>query len=145
MRTQGLCYVGRHIRTQDYIILRFLRDKLLFRMIGPVVAISKGEMNSKGLSSVLFYLKNLANAETSDALSIQNVPPSELLKLKRNHLLLEIALVSNGTSDMIEVTPLHSGHGLRLDKNKEEIRTFPLLVKNEEFIGVLEQAFQDAS
>jgi len=144
MKTIGICYLGQHVKTGDFVLLQFARDHLAFVMIGPAVLIPQQKIEVEGLAMVLSYLRNTAKVDSKIISESQKIPKEEFLKLKRNHLLVELALLHD-TSEIMKVIPLHGKHGLRFDMNEDEIRKVPLPRTNEEFISNLREALEIAS
>jgi hypothetical protein len=142
--TTGICYLGQHVKTGDYILLQFGRDKLLHILVAPIIPVPLDKMEADGISLILSYLRSPIEVKRGELTPSQKIPKEELLKTKRKHLLIEIGLEKDD-SEMIQFVPLHGGHGFRFDVNKDEMKLFPLPMANAKFMEYLKTAFEIAS
>lgn len=141
----GLCYIGVSPDRTQYALLRFARDQSngVSFLYPPIISISQSEMAENGLATIL---TNLRNVPTLDSTLTPNIPKNEWQRLKRTHLLVDVALLrSNGGKEEIEIKPLHAKRGGRFDIEPNEIRVFQLPITNEIFLKALDDALEIAT
>jgi hypothetical protein len=137
----GHCLIGKHVKKPDYVLLRF-RD---ITMVAPKIIIQKDEMEERGLFTIL---QHLHDGPPSDCVPFSFKDPTtrkEMLKLKREHLLVTVELFESDGCEMMKIIPMHSKHGFSFDTFAEEVRIFPSPKKNGEFIGLLAEALEVAN
>jgi hypothetical protein len=142
----GICYIGRHVKSDDFILLRFAVEKFrgIHFLIGPVTSISNQQMKMDGLSAVINQLRTTPVLSPKELSAEQQVSDKELLKLKQKHSLASIELLEQDIEE-IKMIPLHAGRGWRFDAHAEEVRTFSLPISNDEFMNHLTEALEMAS
>jgi hypothetical protein len=142
----GTCYVGRHVNGARFVLLKFAFDEGLgvHFLIGPIVPILNQEMEKDGLSIVLNQLRNIPILDPKQLSDAEQIPDKDLLKLKRNHVLVSVELLKSDIEEM-KMIPLHAGRGSRFDAQAEEVQLFPLPTSNCEFMQHLKEALDIAS
>jgi hypothetical protein len=145
-RCVGLCYVGRHINKQKFVLLKFAVDELRgFRvLVGPIVTVPDHEMKAAGISKVMSLLRETPVVRSNELLTEKRQAAAKLSKLKSNHELVEVQLLEN-RGEKLMILPLHAARGLRFGRSPDEIREFPLPISNDEFMARLSEAFEIAT
>ncbi|HXC98316.1 MAG TPA: hypothetical protein VN048_03170 [Verrucomicrobiae bacterium] len=146
-RVLGICYVGRHIKDRGFVILQFKSSGgqyPSFSMVGPVVFISNEDMYERGLSIVLQHSRNALFSTAENLCFSEEKTKKEMFKLKHNHVLVSVEILGSDIEEM-KIIPLHFGRGWRTDRDAEEVQTFPVPITNNEFLGLLNVAFETAS
>lgn len=113
-------------------------------MVGPVIHISEAAMTQRGLETVLRHLRDGPAPDCTPFSFKDPTTKKEMLKLKREHCLVDIELLESDRPEM-KIFPLHAGHGFAFDKHAEEARMFPLPETNDEFMKTLGEALEVAT
>src|SRR5882724_13478128 len=93
-RAIGCCDLGEQVRNKGYVLLQYGRDSNSgsFCGLGPILHIPAKEMKETGLALVLDKLRHCPEIDPLKLPSANKVANQELLKIKRNHLIVAITL-----------------------------------------------------
>jgi hypothetical protein len=136
----GKCNIGQHARKGEYVLLQF-RGTI---MVGPAVQIAKDEMADRGLATVLRYLRDGPPPDSTPFCFHDLATKRTMLKLKREHVLVSVALWQGDNSEM-EFIPLHARRGWSFEMHADEVRKFLLPAGNDEFLKELGVALEAAT
>lgn len=136
----GLCNLGQHVRKTGYVLLQYASGVL----VEPIIPISNQEMDSKGISMVLDYIRRPPGPEARHMNYFDEADKKKQLKIKRDFALITLSLLQGDTEEL-KVVPMHFGRGWSFDCRADEVRVFPLPITNEKFLEVLRDAFEVAS
>ena len=142
----GVCYFGQHVKKTGYVLLRFV-DHIL---VEPFIPVSNREMEARGLSLLLNYLRNSPDS-FKEVCMFDEAIKKLMLKFKKNHLLISIGLSKILDSNLrdiyeeVEIIPLHAERGWQFGRRSEEIRKYRLPMANSKFMTHLSAALEMAS
>ena len=143
----GTCELGRHVKRIGYVLLRYRSGGVGRPWYGvePVVPITNEVMHTTGLEVILQNLRMEPGPELHVMRFNDEPTHRNMLKLKREHELIMMHLLSTEEREELEIKPMHARHGWRFDIRKEEIRIVPLPLSNSRFLELLDEAFEIAT
>jgi len=102
-------------------------------------------MVERGLFTVLQHLRDGPSSDCTEYSFKDPATKKVMYKFQREHLLVTVELFESDGRETMRLIPMHAKRGFSFDKFVEEVRTFPVPEKNDDFMNTLREALDVAT